>query len=290
MKKLFYTLIFLVALSFLPILLKGQANYEETVYLKNGSIIHGIIIEQIPNQSIKIQTRDKNIFIFKIDEIEKITKEQTSGSHWKKANNNKGFGFGMKAGIDLSSWSNVDLTSEDPTVTNDKISKLGFQGGFIGNFGFNKFLSIQMELLFEQKGLKIKATNGTVTAKVWTTVTYFDIPLLVKFSYPLGPVVIYGNLGPYFGIGLSGKLATDPDVGMGGKIEFKEGGLNRFDFGLLFGGGAGFSIGNGEVFLDLRYGLGLSDINNITSKPSGYEKNCNRNFGIAVGYLIRLGK
>ena len=54
----------------------GQNNYEEVVYLKNGSIIRGIIIEQIPNQNIKIQTKDRNVFVFKYEEIEKMTKEE----------------------------------------------------------------------------------------------------------------------------------------------------------------------------------------------------------------------
>ena len=53
----------------------GQNNMEDVVYLKNGSIIRGIIIEQVPNQSIKIQTKDRNVFFYKLDEIEKMTKE-----------------------------------------------------------------------------------------------------------------------------------------------------------------------------------------------------------------------
>jgi hypothetical protein len=53
----------------------SQTNYEDVVYLKNGSIIHGIIVEQIPNVSVKIQTADNNIFVFQMDEIEKFTKE-----------------------------------------------------------------------------------------------------------------------------------------------------------------------------------------------------------------------
>jgi len=53
----------------------GQNSMEDVVYLKNGSIIRGTIIEQIPNQSVKIQTKDRNVFVFKYDEIEKITKE-----------------------------------------------------------------------------------------------------------------------------------------------------------------------------------------------------------------------
>lgn len=53
----------------------GQNNMEDVVYLKNGGILRGIIIEQVPNQSIKIQTKDRNVFVFKFEEIEKMTKE-----------------------------------------------------------------------------------------------------------------------------------------------------------------------------------------------------------------------
>lgn len=56
-------------------------NLEEVVHLKNGSVIRGSIVEQIPNESVKIQTRDGNIFVYSIDEIQKITKEQPVNSY-----------------------------------------------------------------------------------------------------------------------------------------------------------------------------------------------------------------
>lgn len=75
----------------------AQNNMEDVVYLKNGSIIHGMIIEQIPNQTIKIQTSDRNVFVFKTDEIEKITKEPAVGSinskEPKKGFHEKEFGY-----------------------------------------------------------------------------------------------------------------------------------------------------------------------------------------------------
>jgi hypothetical protein len=55
--------------------LHAQQTMEEVVYLKNGSIIRGIIIEQVPNRTIKIQTADGNLFVYDVDEIEKLTKE-----------------------------------------------------------------------------------------------------------------------------------------------------------------------------------------------------------------------
>ncbi len=50
-------------------------QYVEAVHLKNGSIIRGVIIEQTPNQNLKIRTGDGNVFAYTSDEIEKITKE-----------------------------------------------------------------------------------------------------------------------------------------------------------------------------------------------------------------------
>jgi len=52
-------------------------TYEDVVILKNGSEIHGIIIEQKPNEYIKIQSGE-NIFVYQMDEIELIKKELIS--------------------------------------------------------------------------------------------------------------------------------------------------------------------------------------------------------------------
>ena len=48
---------------------------EDVIYLVNGSIIRGQITEIIPNEKLKIQTRDGNLLVFTMDEVEKITKE-----------------------------------------------------------------------------------------------------------------------------------------------------------------------------------------------------------------------
>lgn len=53
----------------------ASAQKVETFYLKNGSIIRGIVVEQVPMQSLKIQTRDGNVFVCAYDEVEKITYE-----------------------------------------------------------------------------------------------------------------------------------------------------------------------------------------------------------------------
>jgi ABC-type multidrug transport system fused ATPase/permease subunit len=54
-----------------------QEIYKDVVYLKNGSIVKGVIVEQIPNLSLKIETGDGSIFVYKMDEVEKIGKEKS---------------------------------------------------------------------------------------------------------------------------------------------------------------------------------------------------------------------
>ena len=52
-------------------------NYQDVVYLRNGSIIRGVIIEQIPNESLKIQTPGGSVFVHRMSEVLKIAKEPT---------------------------------------------------------------------------------------------------------------------------------------------------------------------------------------------------------------------
>ena len=58
-----------------PTLAQAQQGLEDVVYLKNGSIIRGIIVEQIPFKSIKISTLGGSELIYTMDEIVRITKE-----------------------------------------------------------------------------------------------------------------------------------------------------------------------------------------------------------------------
>ena len=51
-------------------------DMQDVVYLKNGSVIRGIVIEQVPGQSLKIKTKDGSVFVYKMDEVQKITKEE----------------------------------------------------------------------------------------------------------------------------------------------------------------------------------------------------------------------
>lgn len=73
-----------VAILFFSALSALAQNYQEVVYLKNGSIIKGIITEQIPNESVTIKTSDGSIVICRMEDVSKITKEFSENKTFEK--------------------------------------------------------------------------------------------------------------------------------------------------------------------------------------------------------------
>ncbi len=108
----------------------ASAQYVETVHLKNGSIIHGIIIEQTPNQNLKIQTSDGNVFVYSFDEIEKITKDAKTSSIFYRLNANRNFqqprtpryqgsvDFGYSIGVGVWESDRIELSTSHGCLIN----------------------------------------------------------------------------------------------------------------------------------------------------------------------------
>jgi hypothetical protein len=75
-------------IKFLPILLvwllsvevNAQDGSNHILYLKNGSIIRGTIVEVIPNKLVKIKTNDGSLFVFEIEQVLKVTKASDNAS------------------------------------------------------------------------------------------------------------------------------------------------------------------------------------------------------------------
>ncbi len=68
-------LLLILALVISSVTFASAQQYREVIHLNNGSVIKGTIIEQVPNQTYKIETSDGSQFVYKWDEVTKITKE-----------------------------------------------------------------------------------------------------------------------------------------------------------------------------------------------------------------------
>lgn len=96
MKKLFslFTILIFIALP-----LSAQ-KIKDALYLKNGSIIYGKLLE-ISENKYKIQTSDGSLFIFSTEEVDRFTKENPVYTGRKAA----GAGFALEAGLLIGSQS-----------------------------------------------------------------------------------------------------------------------------------------------------------------------------------------
>lgn len=76
MKKCLISRLMTVSLVLMSISFAHAAEFEDVIYLKNGSIIRGIIVEQMPQEgTYAIKTLGGSVFVFNSTEIEKVTRE-----------------------------------------------------------------------------------------------------------------------------------------------------------------------------------------------------------------------
>lgn len=61
--------------SLVPSAVNAQQQEEDVVYLKDGSVLRGTIIEDVIGESLRIRTRDGNVFRIAYDRIDRRTRE-----------------------------------------------------------------------------------------------------------------------------------------------------------------------------------------------------------------------
>lgn len=106
------------------------------------------------------------------------------------------FNFGIKAG---GNFSNI-YDSEGEAFTAD--GKLGFAGGVFVSIPIIKFIGIQPEFLYSQKGFKGKGVLLGSSYDLTRTTSYLDIPILLAIK-PINMITILA--GPQFSFLLKEK-------------------------------------------------------------------------------------
>jgi len=82
--------------------LQAQKNMEDVIYLKNGSKINGIIMQLIPDSTVRIKQTDGSVWVFPMKEVDMIDKE-IKNKYKANIADAKGYRFGIDAGIRLVS-------------------------------------------------------------------------------------------------------------------------------------------------------------------------------------------
>ena len=76
----------------------AQSQTEDVIYLKNGGILRGEILEIKYDSTVKIETAGRNVFVVKMNDVDKITKEEIPVNRYYKMS-----GFINTSGIELLS-------------------------------------------------------------------------------------------------------------------------------------------------------------------------------------------
>lgn len=167
--------------------------------------------------------------------------------------------LGVEGGINIA---NINVT---PTTTTS--SKTGILIGGIIDINITPNITITSGARFIQKGWSNTSNGITYNVKMG----YLEFPALLKVKFPLTEVKPYLIAGPTLGIKLSAnEEATDgtqtQDTDISSLVE-------STDFGLLFGAGIDFKVGNKtSLFFQPAYALGLSNIvkNSTTTTIKNY--------------------
>ncbi|KAA6303558.1 MAG: hypothetical protein EZS26_000109 [Candidatus Ordinivivax streblomastigis] len=192
----------------------AQSNYQDIIYLKNGSVIRGTVIEQVPNQSLKIETVDRNVFVYKMDEIEKMTKEvveQTNRQTNKQPTEQRRIAY-----------------QSSPNSGYKGIIDLGYSAG-VGNYGIDRvnwnFINgVQINPHFAVGlgfGLRYFCSNGS---------DVLFIPIFADFrvNFTDNDVSPYFALDAGYSLGKEGGPLLSPAFGM----SIKGPGKSAFLFGI----------------------------------------------------------
>jgi len=183
--------------------------------------------------------------------------------------------FGVIGGLNLANL------SVDPDAGVDISNRTAFGIGGILSFGVGETLALQLEPMFLQKGAKLKLSEQGFTLEAEIKVSYIEVPAMLKFAFGSGDTKPYVMAGPTVGYLLSAKVKDDME-----EQDIKDD-VKNIDFGLAFGGGVSLPMGNNTLFVEARYSLGLSDINDDPDDPDTSIKT--KGIQIMAGITFPLG-
>ncbi len=215
---------------------------------------------------------------------------RSTGNNAKIGNTN----LNLRFGINVSSL----VVNDDPAAPEDfdiYHGRLGFHFGINSQLPINAKSSLDISVLFSQRGANIEHTDNSSGINTgiegFMKMSYLEIPLFYSYHLPINGKIINLMAGPTIGIGLNGKYEIDQIFGtsrtpFNGDIEFNEisisnngAAMKRIDIGLNFGASTAFK----NIVAGLNYNFGLT---NHIYNPGDGEYMRQRAFQVFVNYPL----
>lgn len=196
--------------------------------------------------------------------------------------------------VGFNAGANYNTVSFQPTIKQNGL--LGITGGLTARYISEKYFAmicgVQVELNYSQRGWDEKFEELNDDRKYTRTLNYMEIPFLAHLAFGKDRgAQFFVNLGPQIGFMIGDKETREgtwtetqlESVQYGKKIE------NKFDYGIVGGGGLEIRTKAGNFLLEGRYYFGLADFYNSTKKDY-FSRSANTTISARITYLFDLKK
>jgi hypothetical protein len=184
--------------------------------------------------------------------------------------------FGLRSGVAATTFSVKGDLYNDNNVT------FSYTGGVFATIPVIKSFAIQPELNYVRKGRSNETTELNTTIKTDFMLHYLEVPVL--FQYRNNQLLnksgseFYINAGPYAAFVLNTQTRTS-ETAEGG-LTVPVGNSNNTDWGATFGIGFQTPVFKKNICFDLRYDMGLSE---IEQQPTDYRTKA---LSLTVGIVL----
>ena len=198
--------------------------------------------------------------------------------------------FGVKAGANLSSVSNIKVSGSGVEVAmleSDGMN-VGFHAGGFLNYSFGQFFGIQPELLFSMQGGKQKpsAVVGLGNTSISYVFDYLNLPILFEIKPVSGLSLL---VGPQFGVNIYRSLTAEGETISGSEFDsllkdnLEIGSFKSLDVSI--GMGVQYTFAK-NILVGARYNLGVTPAVSLSeggATVSGWKNNV---LQLSIGYAF----
>jgi hypothetical protein len=175
-----------------------------------------------------------------------------------------GLSKGLIGGLNLATVSGDDAPKDVKSVST-------YAAGLFLELNFPGPFSIEANALYSMKGGKTELGTMTFT----DTYTYIDVPVLLKYHFPVPAISPSIYAGPMYSTLLSAKTKQEGGL-LPGERDIKDG-MAKGDLGAVVGVGLGFTA----LRIDARYCMGLTKLD-----KDGTFKMYNKVISLYVGLTL----
>lgn len=194
--------------------------------------------------------------------------------------------LGVKGGLNVA-----NLSVDDPSDSDSGFdSQTDFLAGVFAQFTIGSVFAFQPEVLYSQRGAKSRDDDPATKLNL----NYIQLPLLLmaRLGSRESPIVPTLYAGPQVSFEMRCQVTGESEgVSLGldcddplldGELQTK-----KTEYGLVFGGGFEFLYSRLTVHLDVRYNLGLTNLNDSSNASEVSVKS--RVWSFMLGFGVPIG-